>query len=616
MAKKTNIPDPLSEIATNLVATLESHRENQKANPETPFLNWSQLVASQTGVSMDWATAAIKKSPAKANVIIAIPDDLKSPVGLQSDLEKLAADSGVLIRLVQHPSTGCSVAAPVRSLNELCKNLDKTLKKPTETFWTQHYEKVPSGLNAVAKKAGKKVVVAIHDERFSRPDVVLCQKLVKNLESLRSAGEAHYPAEFKSLLTKVDIAVDDPMLVAAIAQPQFSEATSVIAGKMPNAWIAFRKDAEQCLGTEGFLKRLLLQQCNEATPEVKLSVLAKQLIKEFQPRFMELWRTHSDMNRSFGFVEFTSAGSKSKPDLLLRDARFPRAERLLSAQLVKTLEGQKVVGGAAYPLTWNRLVELSGSKADLSLLQKATTVEPFSDRVLVAFPALADSTVAFLADAADLAASAATLDAALSLLLNDENQAIASDKLAAVRGMNLLFKGHFATAVERFVTLRQWPPGFAALKLSSKWHIFRMKDLSGTLVATTVPEEQKSKARKGIPSQAIAPVPPNPAAPAVPTQPQATAGAEDDGFAQALEAAFEQLSAISRLPGCVSLVDLRPAMASYSRDVFDSQLIRLRKTGQYSLSVVEGRYPLSDDEKAACLTIDNSAHLLLQKRTS
>ena len=564
MAKKANIPDPLSEIATNLVAALESNRENQKKNSETPFLNWSQLVASQSGVSMDWAAAALQKAPAKSSVIIAIPDDLKSPVGLQSDLEKLAQDGGVLLRIVQHPSTGCSELAPVRSLSDLCKSLHKALKKPLEAFWTEHYGKVPSGLTAFAKKAGKKAIVSIHDERFARPDVVLCQKLIKSLESLRSAGEAQYPAEFKSLLAKVDIAADDPLLVAAIAQPQFLEATTIIAGKLPDAWISFRKDAEHGLGTEGFLKRLLLQQCNEATPEVKLSVLAKQLVKELQPRFMELWRTHSDMNRSFGFVQFSPAGTKSKPDLLLRDARFPRAERLLSAQLVKTLEGQKVIGGSAYPLTWNRLVELSGSKADPTLLQKATTVEPFSGRVLVAVPALADSPVALVDDAAELAASAATLDAALSLLVNEENQAVATDKLVAVKGLNLLLKGHFLTAVERFVSTRQWPPGFAALKLSSKWHIFRMKDLSATPIAVSAPEEQKPKSKKGSSTQAtattanpvavaksVAPVIPVPAVPAaaVPTQPQETALPEVEGFAQAMEAAFEQLSAVSRLPG-------------------------------------------------------------------
>ena len=95
-----------------------------------------------------------------------------------------------------------------------------------------------------------------------------------------------------------------------------------------------------------------------------------------------------------------------------------------------------------------------------------------------------------------------------------------------------------------------------------------------------------------------------------------TENVSHEAFANDLAAVFERLSEESRLPGCVSLADLRPALNQYPRETFDAELIQMRKSGLYSLSVVEGRYPLSDAERDACLLIDNSPHLLVRRRVS
>ncbi len=673
VAKKAKIPDPLSEIASNLVTVLETQRAVAGQGTDKPLLTWSQLLASQSGVSTDWATAALQKAPAKGQILIAIADDLKSPVALSKDLDRLAQDPAVLQRLVQHPSTGCSELVPVRTLAELCKSVDKNLRKPVEAYWTQHAKTLPAGLSSVEQRVGKKAVVGIHDERFARPDVTLSRKLAAALESLRKLGESSYPALLSDVLTRADVSSDDPRLASAFGQPPFAESTMLVAGKLPDGWIALRADAEQVVNSEGFLRRLLLRQCNEASPEVKLSALSKILMKDLQPRFGEVWRTHFDLQRKFPFVEFTSAGTKAKPDLVLRDARFPRAEKVLSEQLVKQLEHQKAIGEAAYPSTWNRIVELTKTVADKATLQKASAMEPFAGRVLMAFPAMADSPVAFVDDAAMLAGSVRLMDLLLAQLTSGDQQGVPAEKISAAKGLHPLLKPLVAAAVEKFLADKQLPVGLGGLRLGGKWHVFRLQDVtSGTSAASPAAsassassasstEETRPKTKKS--AAATRPVPQTPAdtpasakaepvatqpepasaspKPAVPTesaiQTEAPVQAETsvqteftspsepvaqtenvshEAFANDLAAVFERLSEESRLPGCVSLADLRPALNQYPRETFDAELIQMRKSGLYSLSVVEGRYPLSDAERDACLLIENSPHLLVRRRAS
>jgi hypothetical protein len=682
VAKKAKIPDPLSEIASNLVAALEAHRSAAAQGADTPLLTWSQLLASQSGVSTDWATAALLKAPAKGQILIAVADDLKSPVGLTKDVERLAQDPAVLHRLVQHPSTGCSELVPVRTLADLCKSVDRNLRKPLESFWTQNAKKLPAGLLSAEQRVGKKIVVGIHDERFARPDVTLSRKLTAALESLRKLGDSSYPALLSDVLTRADVSSDDSQLASAFAQPPFAETTMLVAGKLPDGWLALRTDADQVVNSEGFLRRLLLRHCNEATPEVKLSALSKVLVKDLQTRFGEVWRTHFDLQRKFPFVEFFAAGSKTKPDLILRDARFPRAEKVLSEQLVKQLEHQKAIGESAYPSTWNRLVELTKTTADKGTLQKASAMEPFAGRVVLAFPALADSPVAFLDDAALLSGSARLIELLLAQLTSGDQQGVPADKLSAAKGLHPLLKPLVTAALEKFFSDRQLPTGLGGLRLSGKWHIFRLQDVTAGLSTVPMSEEPRPKAKKSA-----SPASPRPAAqpaagalqtggshpaatpvvpafvadtgsaaavepesypeapvqhassgpnersgqqsspthnePAVTVEPsalheQATPPVSNlnESFAGDLANVFERLSEQSRLPGCVSLADLRPALSQYSREAFDAELIRMRKAGLYSLSVVEGRYPLSDAERDACLLIDNSPHLLVRRRAS
>ncbi len=274
------------------------------------------------------------------------------------------------------------------------------------------------------------------------------------------------------------------------------------------------------------------------------------------------------------------------------------------------------------------------------------------------------------------------LDAVVGLLTNAETQAIAIDKLGAFKSVQMLVRPHFAEAWKKATSEGRLPPGFGAVRLAGKWHIFRTRDVllaEGSSTATTEEPKPKRRAASSAKAQdtskpaepvsessestmpapatemtapigskeespaevesspsASGPEPTTSSAEAMsvaePTVSSSTAtepanhvavseesssaknGVHVHDFERELRAAFDQLSASSRLPGCVSLADLRPALQKFPRDVFDNEIIRLRKSGEYSLSIVEGRYPLSDTERDACLTIDNTPHLLIRRR--
>ena len=122
-----------------------------------------------------------------------------------------------------------------------------------------------------------------------------------------------------------------------------------------------------------------------------------------------------------------------------------------------------------------------------------------------------------------------------------------------------------------------------------------MSDVIGAIALSTPSPEQSASS----------------SAPAMEEVPKAT---DSVNFGRDFDAEFAKLDGKLGLPHYASLVDLRPALKQYPREVFDRELLKLRRTGRYSLSLVEGRYGVSEEERAACLVVDHVPHLLVQKK--
>lgn len=368
MAKKAKQPDPLSEAASAMVWTIGNRRSSGSR-----WLTWPELIERVSGLTPETATEALTKVKPKGRVIIAFPADPHSPVLLREDIEAFASDGEVLTTLAHR---GCSGVAPVRTLAELTQPLEPSLKKAIDIYWPQHSDQLPAGLAPVL--VGTKKAFAIHDEQFPRPEVDLSRELVAALEAQKSTGDNTYPAAWPTLLEAVGRLPDDDLIRLATAQPPFADSVKTMRATGV-LWVAFAVDAPAILCNESFLRRLVQENCNVEQPEIKLSVLTQQIPKDLQARFVEAW-TLARLQQ-LDFLEAESTGTAKKPDILLRDRRFPRPEIELSRKLVAILEAQKTAGDNAYPAAWPTLLEAAGVRSDDGLIRLATAKPPFAGAV-------------------------------------------------------------------------------------------------------------------------------------------------------------------------------------------------------------------------------------------
>lgn len=476
MAKKANLPDPLGEISESIVRILQEHAQKTAAGSPA-FLTWKQVLAKLSGVSPEWARAALLRTPAKGSVLVAIAEDPESPVALETQREAIVRDAQLVLRTLKRADAGFGAGSPVRPVSELVRILDRSLQKAAEEQWSDSAFALPPGFTHAAVAVKKKMQPGLHEERYPRLEVVLCRSLLKALQNRQSRGGDHYPVLLSDLLQDMKTEPDDLHLPLALQLPEFADSVTLVAGQLPEGLIAFRSDMEPCLGSESLLRRLLQQNCSETQPEVRLTALAKRLSKPWQQMFVEAWRTHFDLQHRFGSVEMTAAGSEKQSDLILRDARFPRPEKIVAQQLVKTLESQKVLGGSHYPATWSRLAELAAVKTPAETLVRATQSEPFASLVLVPFPTLQDSPVVFQDDTDALLTSTMFFEFALGRLVTAENAAVPSEKLASLVGLNPLLRQRWNQLVTEMSEGRCLPAGIGTLMIGRKLHFVRLRDI-------------------------------------------------------------------------------------------------------------------------------------------
>jgi hypothetical protein len=589
MAKAASAAALLADIGNSLIASLQKHQASLPQSADPGFLTWAQLQQSLSHPHQERARQALAKPPAKTAVLVAIPDDADSPVALVEDLQQLANSPQLLQQLVRHPVHGCSIKHPVRPLSELVKSLDKRLQKQLLAAWSEDSRTPPAGIAAVRTTKGKKTLLSFHDTRFPRAEVQLANRLLATLQHNTDAARPF--TTLTELLSLAGIAADNPAFPAACALPEFSTALRTLRGSRSEVWICPAERLPSTLSNPLLFSRLLTETCSSASPEIRLSALAKVLTKDLQPAFMAAWLQPSAAALLQKICHSTPAGTPRKPDLLLRDLRFPSPEKNTSERLVLLLEQARAESRSQYPLRWSALHQQVTSDVSREVLHKATLVEPFLSRATIACPNAPDSPVFLTEDLSTCVRSPEMLRFLVRRGTTDDNVALAPQKLATAAGLTAAVKQQLAVVADEIIAGAPLPPGIGLGRIARKWQLL---DLSRIRHSTEV---------------AVL----SPAADSTIATPRTAASAE--AFAVSFDAAFTRLSETSHLPGYVSLADLRPALAEYPRAVFDEQLLLLRRAGRYSLSLLEGRMALTAAEESAVIVIDNRAYLLVQRRS-
>ncbi len=589
MAKAASANPQLAEIGNVLVACLTQHQSLKIATADSPWLTWNQLLQALQPHHHELARQALTKAPAKAVVVVAIPEDSDSPVAMVDDLQSLAASPQLLLRLIQHPQRGCSADTPVQPLTELAGSLDKRLQKHVLAAWSEEARPLPEGVAAIRITKGRKTLVSFHDTRFPRRESQLATRLLTALQQA-TTDHARPFITLADLLTPAAIAPDDPALPAALSLPEIQTSIRSLRGHGIDAWIAHSERVIHSLSNPLLLAHLLTETCSPTSPEVRLSVLAKLFAKDIQPLFVTAWLQPSIAPALENVCHVTTAGTPRKPDLLLRDLRFPSPINITSEKLVECLQQAKAGITSQYPLPWSTLQRLAVPEISREILHKATQTDPFLSQATIACPNAPDSPVFLSVDLESCARSPELLSFLVRRSTADDNVALPPQKLSTAAGLNPAVKQLLNTVADEIVAGMPLPPGIGLARIARKWQLLDLNRIRGGTNTT---------AQAASSTSATAP-------------PNSTGNAE--AFQMAFDNAFTRLSQTSHLPGYVSLADLRPALSEYSRDVFDYQLLHLRKAGLYSLSLLEGRMALSPAEESAVIVIDNRPYLLVHRR--
>ena len=347
-----------------------------------------------------------------------------------------------------------------------------------------------------------------------------------------------------------------------------------------NSLILLKADLESLSQDAGLLKSLVEKGCSAEVPVKTLAELTQPLDKSLKKLVDNYWPTHTQQMPAGLLPVIVMSGRKKL--FAIHDERFPLPEVELSQKLIDELKQRKATDEQSYPTELPALLESTGRSSTQAVCEKAIRSEPFCSQAIIAFEGDSKALVSLVGDEVLLASSLNLLSKAFEKVRTVSNQVIAVDKIAKCKGIHPAVRPHFQTSIERNISENRIPSELGALKTGKKWSVFRLSDVVGNVTVSAAPGTQTVF--------------------------------DPADFARDFDAAFASLDGKLGLPRYASLVDLRPALRKYPREVFDQELLTLRRSGRYSLSLVEGRFGLTDDERGACLVVDHVPHLLVHKK--
>lgn len=267
--------------------------------------------------------------------------------------------------------------------------------------------------------------------------------------------------------------------------------------------------------------------------------------------------------------EVVNIGTAKKSKYVLKDMQ-PVVEIPPAEKMRRVLESQRQLGGDAYPVPLQRLLELAELPTNLKTFKADKTMISALGTRANAFATQPDNPVALQEDLQSFVASPVLLNFVLRLVhtktMHCHSVATLKNKLASS------VQKAFQAVVTAQMQQNTLPPHIGWISDKTP-KLFFVEDLH---IAAGVP--------------ASAPQPPV-AAPAP--------SADPAEFPARFAAAFEKFDKAGGSHNFVSLVDLRRELAEFSREVFDAELRKLRIARTFTLSAAEGRHGITQEMQAA-----------------
>jgi hypothetical protein len=426
--------------------------------------------------------------------------------------------------------------------------------------------------------------------REKNPATALAEKMVQALEARRHLENAA-PMTLGQLAVLADPSAPTEQIEKAAARRTFTDRVIVVQKKNLDAPVALPDEIESFARSPVLLEFVLETLCTPTSPTCPISRLKTKVPPRLKKPFEEAVKRHIGANSlpsSVGTIQVR----KTAHLYLLRMPPPPPPAVALAQKLIRVLEAQRRLGESSYPLSLERLIQLTDEAAPEAVVKKAIAVGTFRSHVLLAMPRKRDAPVALAGDVETLAGSRLLLEYVLSIARTPATHAFSVNDFK--RKMNAILWPAFQEVVNRQIVEESLPPTVGWIVIRGKKYLFLLKDLHAS-------ERDKRAAAPRAPAER----------PSEPVAPASTRSPAD--FAQRFDDAFARLD---RAKGChnfVHLLDLRKALL-LDRGDFDAGLTDLRAAGRYVLSAAEGRHELTPEERAAGIHEDGALLLYVSRR--
>jgi hypothetical protein len=406
----------------------------------------------------------------------------------------------------------------------------------------------------------------------------LAQQMVRILDAQRNRGPDAYPLTLQRLANLADPSAPADLVAKAAAKKTFTAQILVAQNKNLAAPVALAEDSDRLAASPLLLTFVLGDLCSTAVPTVALARLKTRVVARLKQPFADAVKRQIETDNLPSNVECLQVKKTQHLHPLHLPLPRPPAEQLAEA-LVKVLEAQRRLGADSYPLTMKRLIDLTDPKASARLIQQALGLEPFRTRVLVAVKNQPDSPATLAVDRDQLAAHGPLLELLLEILQTPTHEVCSMGDLK--KKVNPDLSTALLEVLDRQMETRTLPLTVGWLLNKKKPQLFLLKNVKGGQLPAAV----------------------------------APAAARPADFGQLFAEAFERLDRQKGGHNFVSLLELRRALP-LSREAFDAGLEEVRGTGRFVLSGVEGRHPLSPEERDGGLWEDGALLFHVSRKPS
>ena len=410
----------------------------------------------------------------------------------------------------------------------------------------------------------------------------LIETMLSRLEERRRRGDDAYPPTLEELATLCEMPPTSPQLAKAAKNKTFTT-RAVVASKgklLPEAPVVLIDHA-----AEESVVFALLEFARKGAPEGREG-------ESFTTPKLGDWLA-TPLHKPF----------KEGEARLIASGKIPGPFAVLAERMIRVLQSQRRLGDGSYPLTFEKLAILCGTRPSDSNFKKAVKDKLFTERAVVAGKGanvLPHAPVILRADLEDEAVVPALLEYAMTLAADPQKKPITRAFTVAELSklLTAAVEGPFKAALDRGIKGETLPGRFAWVVIKNQPHLFAIDHMG------------PASRRQAL---AASPAVVNEAGDEGPATISMTTELRD--FGAAFREAFETLDRRNGKTNFVKLADLRRVLSDFDRHLFDAGLNRLRDADEFGLDSHEGLHgTLTPEEREAGMREAGSLLVYVSRR--